>query len=163
LRTLVAYWRREFDWRTQERALNRFDLIRVDLDGIEVHAIHQRGREPRPLPLVLTHGWPSTFAELRHVVARLSDPAAFRGDAADAFEVIVPSLPGFAFPEPLPAGAWVTVPARWAQLMRRPSYERFAAHGGDIGAFVTNRLAVEFPDRLIGIHVHHPAEAPRGR
>jgi pimeloyl-ACP methyl ester carboxylesterase len=158
LRMLAAYWRREFDWRAQERALNRFDQIRVDLDGLAVHAIHQRGLGPRPLPLVLTHGWPSTFAEFRHVVGPLSDPAAFGGDAADAFDVIVPSLPGFAFSEPLPAGAWVTVPALWAQLMRRLGYERFAAHGGDIGAFVTNRLAVEFADRLIGIHVHHPVE-----
>jgi pimeloyl-ACP methyl ester carboxylesterase len=151
LQSLTAGWRREFDWRAHEQALNRFDQVRVDVDGIAVHAIHQRGRGPRPVPLVLTHGWPSTFAEFRHVIGPLSYPAAFGGDAVDAFDVIVPSLPGFAFSDPVPAGAWVTVPTLWMGLMRRLGYERFAAHGGDIGAFITNRLAVEFPDRLIGI------------
>jgi pimeloyl-ACP methyl ester carboxylesterase len=158
LRSLTAYWRRGFDWRAQEELLNRFHHVRVQLDGHHVHAVYERGRGPRPLPLVLTHGWPSTFAEFRHVIGPLSDPAAYGGDAADAFDVVVPSLPGFAFSDPLPPGGWSTVPALWTRLMRRLGHERFGAHGGDIGGFVTNRLAIEFPDRLLGVHVHYPAE-----
>ena len=158
LAALIAYWGEGFDWRAHERALNRFAQVRVDVDGVRIHAIHARGRGSRPLPLVLTHGWPSTFAEFRHVIGPLTDPAAFGGDAHDAFDVVIPSLPGYAFSDPLPPGGWSRVPALWVALMERLGHERFGAHGGDIGGFVTNRLALEHPGRLIGIHVHHPAE-----
>jgi epoxide hydrolase len=158
LRALMGYWQRGFDWRAHERALNGFAQLRAEVEGVALHAVHQPGRGPRPLPLVLTHGWPSTFAEFRHVIGPLSDPAAFGGDPADAFDVVVPSLPGFGFSAPIEAGGWSRVPALWASLMRRLGYERFGAHGGDIGGFITNRLAAEAPERLIGIHVHYPAE-----
>jgi pimeloyl-ACP methyl ester carboxylesterase len=158
LKALISHWRDGFDWRAHERELNRFAQVRLEVDGVRVHAIVERGRGPRPLPLLLTHGWPSTFAEFRHVIGPLSDSAAFGGDPADAFDVVVPSLPGFGFSEPLPGGDFARVPALWVRLMERLGHERFGAHGGDIGGFVTNRLGAEFPGRLVGIHVHYPAE-----
>jgi pimeloyl-ACP methyl ester carboxylesterase len=162
LRALVGRWRDGYDWRAHEAALNRLPHVRVKVEGVGVHAVHVRGRGPKPLPLVLTHGWPSSFAEFGDVLGPLTDPAAHGGDPADAFHVVVPSLPGFGFSDPLPPGRTRRVTALWLGLMTALGYPRFAAHGGDIGAFMTNRLAVEHPDRLVGVHTGFPAEPASG-
>lgn len=159
LAALVAFWRERFDWRAQERALNQFAHFRVDLDGVSVHFVHERGRGPHPVPLILTHGWPSTFYELLPLVALLTDPERHGGKAEDAFDVVIPSLPGYGFSDPLGPGSSGRIPALWDRLMREAlGYDRFGAHGGDIGAMVTNRLAREFPGHLAGIHVALVAE-----
>jgi pimeloyl-ACP methyl ester carboxylesterase len=118
------------------------------------------GQGPAPLPLVLTHGWPSTFYELLPLVPLLTDPASHGGNPADAFDVVIPSLPGYGFSDPCQGrGSANRVPGLWAQLMCEVlGYEWFGAHGGDIGAMVANRLALEHPERLLGIHVTRPAD-----
>ena len=160
LRELVDWWRSGFDWPVQEAAINRFGHFLAHVDGLRLHFVHERGRGSSPLPLILTHGWPSTFYELLPLVSLLTDPARHGGDADDVFDVVIPSLPGFAFSEPLPGrGSSKRIPELWTRLMREVlGYERFGAHGGDIGAMVTNRLAYEFPEDLLGIHVALVAE-----
>src|SRR5262245_39353058 len=143
LRELVAYWRDRYDWRAAERALNRFPQFRAEVKGRGIHFVHQPGAGPNPLPLILTHGWPSTFWEFHKVIAPLADPAAQGGDPRDAFHVVVPSLPGFGFSDrPRRAGTNATrIAALRAELMGRLGYERFGARGGDWGA------------RLVGVHL----------
>lgn len=158
LHQLMEYWCDGYDWWGTQQSLNHLPQISVSLDDLRIHAVVSLGRGPRPLPLLLTHGWPSTFAEFTGIVGRLTDPQAYGADPVDAFDVVIPSLPGFGFSDPLPNGSTRQVTALWAKLMSLLGYERFGAHGGDIGAFVTNRLALEYPDRLIGIHTGFPAE-----
>lgn len=161
---LVAFWRERFDWRAQERSLNQFAHFRVDLDGSAVHFVHERGRGPDPLPLILTHGWPSTFYELLPLVPLLTDPERHGGTADESFDVVIPSLPGYGFSDP-PGGPGSAnrIPGCWNRLMVDVlGYDRFGAHGGDIGAMVTNRLACEFPSHLAGIHVALVAEPSLG-
>ncbi|WP_070107171.1 epoxide hydrolase family protein [Burkholderia plantarii] len=157
MRRLADHWLHRFDWRAQEARLNRLPHFLANIDGLDIHFIHQRGTGPAPLPLVLTHGWPGSFVEMEHVIPMLADPAAHGGDAADAFHVVVPSLPGFGFSAP-PAGpgmgAW-RVAGLWRALMQALGYERFAAQGGDIGAAVSMWLARRFPEQLIGLHLNY--------
>jgi pimeloyl-ACP methyl ester carboxylesterase len=160
LRDVVRHWRTEFDWRAREREINRHPQFLVDLDGVTVHFLHVRGRGPAPLPLVLSHGWPSSFLEFLPVLPLLTDPGAHGGDPADAFDVVVPSLPGFGLTSGPPGRAVVReTPQLWARLMTDVlGHPRFGAHGTDIGAFVTNRLALDFPGQVIGAHVTALAE-----
>jgi epoxide hydrolase len=160
LRELVGWWQTGFDWRGQEAAINRFPQFRAAVDGVGLHFVHEQGQGPAPLPLVLTHGWPSTFYELLPLIPLLTDPASYGGDPADAFDVVIPSLPGYGFSDPLRGrGSANRVPQLWAKLMTDAlGYERFGAHGGDIGAMIANRLALEHPERLVGIHVTRTAD-----
>ena len=154
LKNLVAHWRDTFDWREQERRLNELSHFRTEIDGLGIHFIHVRGNGPSPFPLVLTHGWPSSFFELTKLIPHLTDPAAHGGDPADAFDVVVPSMPGFGFSSrPTERFVSARVADLWAQLMRRLGYERFGAHGGDIGGGVTARLGQFHPEVVTGIHV----------
>jgi pimeloyl-ACP methyl ester carboxylesterase len=156
MRDLIEYWQAEYDWRARERAINDFAHFRARIDGFGVHFIHERGRGPNPLPLVLTHGWPSSFLEMVKVIPLLADPAAHGGDEADAFDVIVPSLPGYGFSDRPQAGGMNTARTAqlWLTLMTDVlGHRRFGAHGGDIGAGVTTRLARLGPERLAGIHL----------
>ncbi|ALK34459.1 epoxide hydrolase family protein [Burkholderia plantarii] len=157
MRRLADHWLHRFDWRAQEARLNRLPHFLANIDGLDIHFIHQRGTGPAPLPLVLTHGWPGSFVEMEHVIPMLADPAAHGGDAADAFHVVVPSLPGFGFSAPPVGpgmGAW-RVAGLWRALMQALGYERFAAQGGDIGAAVSMWLARRFPEQLIGLHLNY--------
>ncbi|MBI0331645.1 epoxide hydrolase family protein [Burkholderia plantarii] len=157
MRRLADHWLHRFDWRAQEARLNRLPHHLANIDGLDIHFIHQRGTGPAPLPLVLTHGWPGSFVEMEHVIPMLADPAAHGGDAADAFHVVVPSLPGFGFSAP-PAGPGMGargVAGLWRALMQALGYERFAAQGGDIGAAVSMWLARRFPEQLIGLHLNY--------
>ncbi len=157
LKQLVDYWQSEFDWRTQEAKLNQLAQFRAEIDGLGIHFIHERGKGPNPLPLILTHGWPGSFFELAKLIPLLTDPAAHGGDPADSFDVIIPSLPGYGFSDrPRARGGMTTAHAAeiWARLMTEVlGYPRFAAHGGDFGAIVTQRLAAVHPELLLGIHL----------
>ncbi|WP_214412134.1 epoxide hydrolase family protein [Sphaerisporangium fuscum] len=159
LRELVAYWADGFDWRAAETALNDFPHFLAEVDGRRVHFVHLRGRRPEgapaPLPLVLTHGWPSSFVEMLRVARPLADPAAYGGDPADAFDVVIPSLPGFLYSEP-PDGPFTRrrVAETWHELMTRTlGYRRFGAFGGDIGGGVTQWLGALYPGEVAGVHV----------
>ncbi|MBX6333372.1 MAG: epoxide hydrolase, partial [Gemmatimonadaceae bacterium] len=156
LRELCAYWTDGFDWRAIEERLNTLPQFRTTIDGVDVHYVYRRGVGPRPLPIVITHGWPSTFVEMERLGALLADPAAHGGDPRDAFDVVVPSVPGFGFSSPL-RGRSITnddVVRLWSQLMTRVlGYERFVAHGGDLGASITARLGALEAARVPAIHV----------
>lgn len=156
LRELAAYWLNGYDWRAQERAMNAWSHFQVPIEGIPIHYLHAKGRGPRPLPLLLTHGWPWTFWDFQKVLGPLTDPAAHGGDPADAFDVVLPSLPGFGFSTPLTTTGinWWRTADLWATLMRDVlGYKRFCAHGGDWGALVTLQLGHRYPDRVHGVHI----------
>ena len=163
LKGLVEYWRSGFDWRAQEAKLNLFHHFKSQVDGLDIHFIHERGQGPDPIPLVITHGWPSTFFEMHKIIPLLADPGAHGGDPADAFDVVAPSLPGFGFSgQPSERGMDVQrVAGMWNKLMTENlGYPRFAAQGGDIGAGVTARLGHDHAGSMIGIHltsVNRPA------
>ena len=162
LRELVAYWRDRYDWRRAEARLNRFAHATTEIDGQRIHWLHARAPGADALPLVLTHGWPGSIVEFLDVVGPLADPAAHGGDPADAFDVVAPSLPGYAFSGPTHERGWD--PRRtaraWAALMARLGYDRYVAQGGDWGAFVTTQLALADPDHVAGIHVNMLAPNP---
>ncbi|MBJ20179.1 MAG: epoxide hydrolase [bacterium] len=154
-RELCDYWRGPFDWRAQEEALNALPQYRADIDGLGIHFVHVKGEGPNPIPLVLTHGWPSSFCEMRKVIGPLSNPAAYGGDPADAFDVVAPSLPGYGFSDaPRERGCDTNrIADIWVQLMVDVlGYERFGAQGGDWGAAVNAGLGTRHAERLIGLH-----------
>ena len=156
LQSLVSYWSEQYDWRAQEAELNRLPQFRCTVDGVDVHFIHERGRGPNPLPIILTHGWPDSFIRYKKMIPLLADPARYGGDPNDAFDVIVPSMPGFGFSgKPTVGGVNnSTVSELWAKLMTEElGYETFAAAGGDMGSGVTRYLAAIHPELLVGIHV----------
>ncbi len=157
LRELVDYWRDGFDWRAQESMLNAFRQFKVPLSGIDLHFIHEEGRGPDPFPLLLSHGWPGSVIEFHKVIPMLTDPARFGGDPADAFTVVAPSLPGYtlSFQPGQPRFALEAIADTFAALMTDVlGYPRFAAQGGDWGAFVTSRLGYAYADRVVGIHLN---------
>lgn len=156
LESYVETWRHGFDWRAREAEMNAYRHFRTEVDGVPVHFLHERGRGPDPIPLVLTHGWPWTFWDFKDVLPALIDPAAHGGDPADSFDVIVPSLPGFAFSTPLARtgiGPLGTADLWHRMMTEQLGYDRFAAHGGDWGALVTTQLGHRYPEQLIGIHL----------
>lgn len=156
VKELVDYWRTSFDWRAQEEALNRMPQFMANVGAADIHFVHEKGKGPNPLPLVITHGWPGSFWEMQKILPMLTDPASHGGDAADAFDVVLPSLPGYGFSgRPQQPGMHVSnVADLWAELMTEGlGYPRFAAQGGDWGAAVTSRLGFSHPDKLVGIHI----------
>lgn len=157
MQSLCAYWRDSFDWRAQEAVLNRLPQYRIAIDGFRIHFVHVRGKGPAPLPLVVTHGWPGSFVEMTRLVALLTDPASHGGAPEDAFDVVVPSLPGYGFSDrPHAAGMDPRqIAILWQRLMSTLGYERFAAQGGDWGASVTTCLGFLFPERLAGLHLNY--------
>jgi hypothetical protein len=135
IRRLVDHWLNHFDWRAHEARLNQLPQYLTTIDGLDIHFVHQPGKGPAPLPLVLTHGWPGSFIEMERIIPLLSDPAAHGGDPAAAFHVVVPSLPGFGFSAPTvtPGVSASHVAELWLKLMSGLGYKHFAAQGGDIG------------------------------
>jgi len=157
LKQLVEYWQTRFDWRAQEAELNRFRQFTVPLAGIDLHFIHEPGRGPNPVPLLLSHGWPGSIVEFTELVPMLTDPARFGGDPRDAFTVVAPSLPGYtlSFKAGQARFGVEEIAIAFRELMTDVlGYARFAAQGGDWGSFITSRLAYDDPDRLIGIHLN---------
>jgi pimeloyl-ACP methyl ester carboxylesterase len=158
LRELVTYWQDGFDWRAQEAHINSFPQFRAVIDGVAIHFIHVRGTGPNPVPIVLNHGWPWTFWDFKDIIMELADPAAHGGNAEDAFDVIVPSLPGFAFSGPLLKTdiGYVETADLWVKLMHQLGYDQFVTHGGDAGAFLSARLGHAHPESIIGVHLSFP-------
>ena len=158
---MLAYWADEFDWRAQERALNAFTHFRAEVDGVRIHFVHERARRGRGIPLMLIHGWPSTFVELLSLVPFLTDPES-HGIDGPAFDVVIPSLPGYGFSE-RPARTGVNhryVASLWHRLMRGLGYERYGAHGADFGAGVATFMALDEPAPMIGVHLSTLEIAP---
>ena len=156
MKELVEYWRTGFDWRAQEKKLNAFHHFKSEVDGLDIHFIRERGVGPNPMPLVITHGWPSCFFEMTKIVPLLADPGSHGGDPADAFDVVAPSLPGYGFSQASSErGMQVQkVADLWTKLMTENlGYPKFAAQGGDIGAGVTSRLGYAHHDKMYGIHL----------
>jgi len=156
LKEIVDYWRTKYDWRAAEARLNAFHHLRTDVDGLKLHFIHERGKGPKPLPLLISHGWPGSVVEFLKVIGPLTDPAAHGGDPADAFDVVAPSLPGYGF------SAHAQTPGMhpgkiadvFAALMQQVGYRRFGAQGGDWGAIITTCLGNQHPSQLVGIHLN---------
>jgi len=163
LRDLVDYWRAEYDWRAAEAQLNSYPQFTTEFDGQRIHFLHIRSPEPDALPLLMTHGWPGSVVEFLDVVGPLSDPRAHGGDPADAFHLVIPSLPGFGFSGPVSEAGWTTerIGAAWAELMRRLGYERYGTQGGDLGASVSPQVGRAAPDHVVGVHCNGgPAPIP---
>ncbi|WP_280232638.1 epoxide hydrolase family protein [Nocardia cyriacigeorgica] len=155
LKELAEYWRTGFDWRAQESALNEFPQFLTEIDGLDVHFVHIRSADPEAIPLILAHGWPNTFVEFSKTIGPLTDPKAHGLGDAQAFHVVVPSAPGFAF-SAAPTDTGMTaarVAAMWVTLMDRLGYEKYGVQGGDLGAYIAPEMALAAPDRVIGVHV----------
>jgi pimeloyl-ACP methyl ester carboxylesterase len=163
LKELSAYWTTRFDWRKVEERLNRYPQFLARVDDFDIHFLHVRGTGVRPMPIVLTHGWPGSVIEFLDAIGPLTDPVKYGGSAADAFDVVIPSLPGFGFsskPKGKPVGP-VTTARLWHKLMTEVSgYTRYGAQGGDWGNAVTVQLAAQFPGELIGIHLNAVGARP---
>ena len=162
LRRLVTYWRHGFDWRAQERRLNQLEQFTTTIDGLAVHFVHRRSKHPDALPLLITHGWPGSFVEFTKIIGPLTDPEAHGGTAADAFHVVMPSIPGFAFSEaPREPGYG---PARIAQLearlMARLGYTRYGVQGGDWGSIISTQVALADTPHVVGLHLNMCFGAP---
>jgi pimeloyl-ACP methyl ester carboxylesterase len=155
MKSLAQYWTEQFDWRKAEANLNRYPQFLVRLGDFDIHYYHVKGRGPKPMPLILTHGWPGSTYEFLEAIGPLTDPQSFGGAAEDAFDVVIPSLPGFGFsskPKGKPVGAPTTA-ALWNRLMTEVlGYGRYGAQGGDVGSVVTAQLARQYPERLVGAH-----------
>lgn len=162
MRALVGYWHDRFDWRAQERKINAFANFRAEVEGLGIHFIHERGKGKHPIPLMLIHGWPSSFAEMLDIIPLLTDPANHGGKAEDAFDVIVPSVPGYGFSD-RPHMRGVTryrVADLLVRLMVDLGYDRFAVHANDIGAVIAGFMGLDHPGNLIGIHTLMPNVPP---
>jgi epoxide hydrolase len=164
VKELVEYWRTDYDWRAWEAKLNEYPQFTTEIDGQNVHFLHVRSPESDALPLILTHGWPNSVVEYLDLIGPLTDPRAHGGDPADAFHVVIPSLPGFAFSGPTTETGWDAqrTASAWAELMRRLGYDRYGAHGNDAGAIVAPIQGRLDRDHVVGVHVNQIFSFPSG-
>jgi pimeloyl-ACP methyl ester carboxylesterase len=162
LQPLVAYWGSGYDWRKAEAELNALPQFMTRIDGLDIHFIHVRSKEPHALPVIISHGWPGSVLEQLKIIGPLTDPTAYGGKAEDAFDVVIPSLPGFGFSaRPTEPGWGAEHIARvWAKLMQRLGYRRYVAQGGDWGSPISTAMARQAPAGLLGIHINLPATVP---
>jgi pimeloyl-ACP methyl ester carboxylesterase len=163
LQELARYWAEDYDFGRLEARLNAVPQFMTEIDGLDIHFIHVRSEQPNALPVIITHGWPGSVIEMLDVIEPLTDPTAYGGDSTDAFDVVIPSIPGYGFSsEPTEVG-WDNgrVGQAWAELMRRLGYTRYVAQGGDQGAGVTDGMGRQAPDGLIGVHFNFLGAAPR--
>jgi epoxide hydrolase len=164
IKRLVAYWLDGYDWRKHEAGLNRYPQFTTEIDGQKIHFLHVRSPEPNALPLILTHGWPGSVVEYLDLIGSLSDPRAHGGDPANAFDLVIPSLPGFGFSGPTHETGWnrYRTAAAWAELMKRLGYDRYGAVGNDAGSMINPELGRIDPDHVIGLHVTQIFSFPSG-
>ncbi|MBL8349451.1 MAG: epoxide hydrolase [Burkholderiaceae bacterium] len=155
IRDICRYWAEDYDWRSREASMNRFDQFTTLIDGLAIHFLHVRSPHPDAMPLLMTHGWPGSVVEFHKVIAPLTDPTRHGGSVGDAFHVVCPSLPGFGFSAKPTATGWGVdrIAAAWGTLMARLGYPRYGAHGGDWGSAVTSSLGAQDPQHCAGIHV----------
>jgi pimeloyl-ACP methyl ester carboxylesterase len=155
VKELVEYWRTRYDWRAHEERLNRYPQFTTEIDGANVHFLHVRSPEPEAFPLVMTHGWPGSIVEFMEIIGPLTDPASFAGDRADAFHLVVPTIPGFGFSGPTREPGWDVgrTAGAWAELMRRLGYTRYGASGGDWGGAISRELGLRAPDHVAAVHL----------
>ena len=159
---LARYWATDYDWRKVEARLNSYPQFMTEIDGLDIHFIHVRSKYPNALPVIITHGWPGSIIEQLKIIGPLTDPTAYGGKAEDAFDVVIPSLPGYGFSGKPVSTGWdpQRVARAWAVLMDRLGYKKYVAQGGDWGNAVTEQMALQQPAGLIGIHTNMPATVP---
>ena len=162
LQELVRYWGTDYDWRTIEETLNVLPQFVTTIDGLDIHFIHVRSRDPNALPIIVTHGWPGSVIEQLKIVGPLTDPTAHGGSAEDAFDVVIPSLPRYGFSGKPTGAGWDPdrIARAWAELMQRLGYTRYVAQGGDWGTVISSAMARQAAAGLLGIHINLPATVP---
>lgn len=162
IKALAKYWAKDYDWRKAEAKLNAYPQFITNIDGVDIHFIHVRSKNSNALPLLLTHGWPGSILEFSKVIGPLTDPVRYGGNASDAFDVVIPSIPGYGFSGKPTTTGWdpVHIAKAWAELMQRLGYTKYVAQGGDWGDAITEQLALLTPAGLAGIHVNMPATIP---
>ena len=162
MRELIRYWQTDYDWRKAEAKLNALPQFVTTIDGVDIHFVHVRSRHPNALPLIMTHGWPGSVFELLKTVGPLTDPTKYGGRAEDAFDLVLPSMPGYGFSGKPTGTGWGPdrIARAWAELMNRLGYTRYVAQGGDWGSPVSSAMARQAPAGLLGIHINLPATIP---
>jgi pimeloyl-ACP methyl ester carboxylesterase len=161
-RAIATYWAKDYDWRKCEARLNALPQFTTEIDGVEIHFIHVRSKEKNALPLIVTHGWPGSILEQVKIIEPLTNPTAHGGSASDAFDIVIPSMPGHGFSSKPTVLGWdpIRIAKAWIVLMERLGYDRYVAQGGDWGDAVTEQMALQTPLGLLGIHVNMPATVP---
>ncbi|WP_443947070.1 epoxide hydrolase family protein [Pedobacter sp. AW1-32] len=161
-RELMDYWRTGYDWRKAEAKLNAYPQFITNIDGVDIHFIHIRSKHPNAMPMIMTHGWPGSVFELLKIIGPLTDPTAYGGKAEDAFDLVIPSIPGFGFSGKPTVKGWGSdhIGLAWTELMDRLGYKKYVSQGGDCGSVISHRMARQHVKGLIGIHVNMPATVP---
>lgn len=162
IQKLAQYWATDYDWRKVEDRLNALPQFTTEIDGLDIHFIHVRSKNPNALPLIITHGWPGSVIEQIKIIGPLTDPTAYGGKAEDAFDLVIPSMPGYGFSGQPTSKGWgpERIAQTWAELMKRLGYTRYAAQGGDWGALIVDQMGVQAPKGLIAIHTNMPGAVP---